>query len=97
MVKDIVESEKKMVKTVEYYIELSYRMEIIPDNEEGGFVASFPDLPGCITVGDTIEDVIQNIVDAKRAWVESELEIGATIPEPEDLKEYSEGSKKANK
>ena len=89
MVKDIVESEKKMVKTVEYYIELSYRMEIIPDNEEGGFVASFPDLPGCITVGDTIEDVIQNIVDAKRAWLESELEIGATIPEPEDLKEYS--------
>ena len=97
MVKDIVESEKKMVKTVEYYIELSYRMEIIPDNEEGGFVASFPDLPGCITVGDTIEDVIQNIVDAKRAWLESELEIGATIPEPEDLKEYSEGIKKANK
>lgn len=78
-----------MVKTVDYYMELPYRMEIIPDNEEGGFVASFPDLPGCITVGDTIEDVIQNIVDAKRAWLESELEIGATIPEPEDLKEYS--------
>lgn len=78
-----------MVKTVDYYMELPYRMEIIPDNEEGGFVASFPDLPGCITVGDTIEDVIQNIVDAKRAWLESELEIGAIIPEPEDLKEYS--------
>ena len=78
-----------MVKTVDYYMELPYRMEIIPDNEEGGFVASFPDLPGCITVGDTIEDVIQNIVDAKRAWLESELGIGATIPEPEDLKEYS--------
>jgi len=77
------------VKTVDYYMELPYRMEIIPDNEEGGFVASFPDLPGCITVGDTIEDVIQNIVDAKRAWLESELGIGATIPEPEDLKEYS--------
>lgn len=77
------------MKTVDYYMELPYRMEIIPDNEEGGFVASFPDLPGCITVGDTIEDVIQNIVDAKRAWLESELGIGATIPEPEDLKEYS--------
>lgn len=86
-----------MVKTVDYYMELPYRMEVIPDNEEGGFVASFPELPGCITVGDTIEDVIQNIVDAKRAWLESELAIGATIPAPEDLKEYSEGSKIRNK
>ena len=42
-------------------------MEIIPDNDEGGYVATFPDLPGCMTVGDTIEDVIQNIIDAKRA------------------------------
>ena len=64
-------------------------MEIIPDNDEGGYVATFPDLPGCMTVGDTIEDVIQNIIDAKRAWLESELEIGVTIPEPEELKEYS--------
>ena len=77
------------MKTVDYYMELPYRMEIIPDKEEGGFVATLPDLPGCITVGETIEAVIQNIVDAKRAWLEAELEIGATIPEPEDLKEYS--------
>lgn len=77
------------MKTVDYYMELPYRMEIIPDKEEGGFIATFPDLPGCITVGDTIEAVIRNIVDAKRAWLEAELEIGAMIPEPEDLKEYS--------
>ena len=77
------------MKTVDYYMELPYRMEIIPDKEEGGFVATLPDLPGCITVGETIEAVIQNIVDAKRVWLEAELEIGATIPEPEDLKEYS--------
>ena len=70
-------------------MELPYKMKIVPDKEEGGFIASFPDLPGCITVGDSIEDVIQNIVDAKRAWLESELEMGAMIPEPEELKEYS--------
>lgn len=77
------------MKTVDYYMELPYRMEIVPDKDEGGFVATFPELPGCITVGETIEEVIQNIVDAKRAWLESELEIGAMIPEPEELKEYS--------
>ena len=74
------------MKTVDYYMELPYRMEIIPDKEEGGFVATFPDLPGCITVGETIEAVVQNVVDAKRAWLEAELEIGAMIPEPEDFR-----------
>jgi len=33
--------------------------------------------------------VIHNIVDAKRTWLEAEIERGAVIPEPEDLKEYS--------
>lgn len=68
---------------------LPYKMEIVPDMDEGGFVALFPDLPGCITVGDTIEEVIRNMIDAKKAWLEAELEVGATIPEPDDLKEYS--------
>ena len=77
------------MKTIDYYMNLPYRMEIIPDKEEGGYVASFPDLPGCITIGDTIEETIQNIIDAKKVWLESELEIGATIPEPDDLKECS--------
>ena len=77
------------MKTIDYYMELPYKMEIVPDLDEGGFVASFPDLPGCITIGDTIEEVVQNIVDAKREWLEVELENGSIIPEPDELKEYS--------
>lgn len=77
------------MKTIEYYMNLPYKMEIVPDTEEGGFAALFPDLPGCITVGDTIEEVIANVVDAKRAWLEAELDAGADIPEPDDLKGYS--------
>lgn len=77
------------MKTIDYYMNLPYKMEIVPDKEEGGFVASFPDLPGCITIGDTIEEVIQNVIDAKKAWLEAELEVDAIIPEPEKLKEYS--------
>ena len=77
------------MKTIDYYMELPYKMEIVPDLDEGGFVASFPDLPGCITMGDTIEEVVQNIVDAKRQWLLAELENGAVIAEPEELKEYS--------
>ena len=77
------------MKTIDYYMELPYKMEIVPDLDEGGFVASFPDLPGCITIGDTIEEVVKNIVDAKREWLLAELENRAVIPEPEELKEYS--------
>jgi len=77
------------MKGIDYYMNLPYKMEIVPDTEEGGFVAMFPDLPGCITIGDTIEEVIENIVDAKKAWLEAEMEIGSRIPEPDDLKNYS--------
>ena len=31
---------------------MSYKMEIIEDQDEGGFVISYPDLPGCITCGE---------------------------------------------
>ena len=34
------------MKTLNDYMEMSYRMEIIEDKEEGGFVVSYPDLPG---------------------------------------------------
>lgn len=78
-----------MVKTIEYYMNLPYKMEIIPDIEEGGFVASFPELPGCISIGDTIEEVIQNVVEAKKVWLEAEMERGASIPEANELKDYS--------
>ena len=71
------------MKTVDYYMNLPYKMEIIPDTEEGGYVAAFPDLPGCLTCAETIEDLIENAIDAKRVWLESELEMGAEIPEPD--------------
>lgn len=74
------------MKTIEYYMNLPYKMEIVPDNEEAGFVASFPDLPGCVTCAETMEKVVENAMDAKRAWIEAELEEGKVIPEPEDYK-----------
>ena len=40
------------MKTLNEYMSMSYKMEIIEDQDEGGFVISYPDLPGCITCGD---------------------------------------------
>ena len=39
------------MKTLDEYLKLPYPMEIVEDQEEGGFTISFPDLPGCITCG----------------------------------------------
>ena len=72
------------MKSMNEYMELSYRMEIAEDKEEGGYVISFPELPGCITVGETIEAAIQNATDAKRAWLKVAIEDGIAIPEPEN-------------
>ena len=35
------------MKTIDYYMSLPYKLEIVPD-EEGGYVARYPELPGCI-------------------------------------------------
>ena len=79
-------------KNVDYYMNLPYKMVIIPDDEEGGFTAKFPDLPGCLTCAETLEDLITNAMDAKKAWFTAAIEDGYAISEPEkddDLIEYS--------
>ena len=43
-----------MMKTLNEYMAMSYKVEIVEDKDEGGFVVSYPDLPGCITCGETI-------------------------------------------
>ena len=68
-----------MMKTLNDYMKMSYRMKIVEDKEEGGYVVSYPDLPGCITSGETIEATVANAVDAKKVWIEAALEEGIEI------------------
>ena len=77
------------MKTLNEYLKMPYRMEVVEDPEEGGFVVSYPDLPGCITCGETMESAIANAKDAKKAWLEAALEDGIKIPEPDSLSDYS--------
>ena len=77
---------RKTMKKLNDYMEMPYRMELVEDKEEGGFVASYPDLPGCITCGETVELAVAN---AKRAWIEAALEGGIEIYEPNNLENYS--------
>ena len=77
------------MKTLNDYLVMSYRLEIVRDDAEGGFVASYPDLPGCITCGETEEEAVKNALDAKKVWLEAALEDGLAIPAPDSLEAYS--------
>ena len=77
------------MKTLNDYMAMPYRMEIVEDKDEGGFVVSYPDLPGCITCGETVESAAANALDAKKAWMEAALEDGVEIHEPDSLENYS--------
>ena len=70
------------MRSLEEYMRMQYRLELIQDHEEGGYAARFPNLPGCITVGETIEETIQNAKEAKRVWLEAALQDGVDIPIP---------------
>ncbi len=61
-----------------------------------GYTAIVPDLPGCVTEGDTIADALEQAIDAASGWVLDELEDGKRPPEPSDVKnikadEYENG------
>lgn len=69
-------------KDLEYYMSLPYPIVLIPD-EDGYWFAKIPLLKGCMTNGEGIADTLEMLEDAKRGWLETALESGVIIPEPE--------------
>jgi antitoxin HicB len=65
---------------LERYMALPYRIELVPDPH--GWFVRMPELPGCMSQGDTQEEALAMIRDAQRLWLRGALEDGWTIPEP---------------
>ena len=65
-------------------VELRYPvvLEPLPPEDGGGFVAFVPDLPGCMSDGETPEQALTNVRDAIAAWVEAAAEDGRPVPAP---------------
>ena len=58
----------------------------IVEAEQGRAVGVwFPDLPGCLSAGDTLDDAMPNAREALDLWAEAKLENGQTIPLPRSL------------
>jgi antitoxin HicB len=71
-----------------YYLSLSYSVTLDPD-PEGGYVAHIKDLPGCFAQGETLEETMANIQEARELWIETAYEMGDPIPMPNNTVEYS--------
>ncbi len=69
-------------KDLAYYMALPYTLELIPD-EDGYWFARIPLLEGCMTNGESREDALRMLDDAKQLWLETALQLGKRIPEPE--------------
>jgi antitoxin HicB len=55
----------------------------LTDDEGGGFLITFPDLPGCMSDGETIEDAIANGRDAFLGWVAIQADLKREVPKPQ--------------
>ena len=51
----------------------------ITENE--AFVAEVPELPGCMTHGDTQESALANAQEAIQLWIDTAIEFGDPVPE----------------
>lgn len=74
-------------KPLEYYLALRYPITLIPE-AEGGYTVKINDLPGCVSVGETVEEALAMIDDARRLWLEVAYEHGDDIPLPSTEREY---------
>ena len=69
---------KKTIEFEDYPVNLSP----LPEDEGGGYMVTFPDLPGCIADGDTVEEAIAEARDAFNAWTAAVREDKGSIPSP---------------
>jgi predicted RNase H-like HicB family nuclease len=70
-----------MRKPLERYLGLEYPALLVAE-PEGGYTALHPDLKGCVAVGETREEALANLEEARRLWLETAHERGDQIPLP---------------
>ena len=64
--------------------DVPYRFVVRPltDEEGGGYLIEFPELQGCMSDGNTVEEAIVNGVDAMQGWIDAMRAEGHPIPQP---------------
>jgi predicted RNase H-like HicB family nuclease len=57
-------------------------IEPLSPEDGGGFLARVPDLPGCMSDGETAAEAAANVQDAIAVWIEAAEDLGHAIPKP---------------
>ena len=72
------------MSSLEEYKNMEYpsRIEKLAPEDGGGYYITYPDLLGCSSDGETIEEAIQMGEDARMCWIETAIELGREIPKP---------------
>ena len=63
---------------------------IVIERAEGNYSAYVPDLPGCVAVGDSIDEVTRSIREAIALHINGMREDGLQVPEPRTVVDYVE-------
>lgn len=61
----------------------------LAEKEGGGYFIEYPDLPGCMSDGETIEETIKNGQDAIACWIDAAKATGRDIPKPGEFENQS--------
>ncbi len=65
---------------------------VIEKANDGSFSAYVPDLPGCTTCGDSVDEVRENVKEAVGLYLESLREHNEPVPEPSSLADVVEAA-----
>ena len=64
---------------------MRYPIAIEPGTDATAFGVIVPDLPGCFSAGDTLDEAISAVEEAVAAWIDAALDTGDAIPNPSTL------------
>lgn len=78
----------KKIEHLHQYLALEYPFDVVAD-PDGGYVIRFPDLPGCLTQVDDLDEVGPMAEEIRQLWIETEFDRGNDIPLPSYPDEYS--------
>ncbi len=63
-------------------LKYSVRIERLAESDGWGYLATVPDLPGCMSDGETPEHALKNVQEAIASWIEAAKEWKMEIPQP---------------
>ena len=64
---------------------MRYPIAIEPGNENTAFGVVVPDLPGCFSAGDTLDEAMAGAEEAIALWIDTTIDAGSAIPTPSSL------------